>query len=200
MEFDKTLFLVICSVFSVGAAYALVAPFLPFEYEIKEVSPAYLGITISIYAAFFSLFSPILGGNLGQIGRRRSLCIGLFLLASSCFGYPLLKLVYHPWWFLSITLLLRIVQGIGAAFTFVTSYSIANERYKEHQDTIAILMKLAGGLGVVCGPSIGAFMYSVAGFPGPFLFFAFFFMMMLVMACLVIPDSVEEGHTGEESE
>ena len=165
MEYDKTLFLVMNSAFSINVAYALAAPFLPLEYESKGVPAAYLGITLSTYAVTFILFSPIVGARLGKLGRRRSLRFGLFLLASSCFGYPFLKAVYDPSWFIAITIIFRIIQGIGAAFTFVSSYSIANERYKEHLDTVGSLMKLFGGLGLVCGPSIGALLYAFAGFP-----------------------------------
>ena len=135
MEYDKTLLLIMNCAFSINVAYALAAPFLPLEYESKGVPTAYLGITLSSYAVSFIFFSPILGAHLGRLGRRRSLRLGLFLLASSCFGYPWLNAVNDPTWFLAITIIFRIIQGVGASFTFVSSYSIANERYKEHIDT-----------------------------------------------------------------
>ena len=81
------------------------------------------------------------------------------------------------------------MQGVGASFLFVSACAIATERYKEQIELIMVLIKLSGGVGIVCGPSIGSAIYSKLGFKGPFLLFALVFLGIAILVLFFTSDA-----------
>jgi hypothetical protein len=52
-----------------NSAYAIIAPFLPFEFEKKKVDSRWLGYIFSIYSVAVVLCSPMVGKMISILGR-----------------------------------------------------------------------------------------------------------------------------------
>ena len=79
--------LIICSMFTITAlsnsAYALIAPFLPFEFARKGVDLTLMGYIFSIYSVAVIFCSPIIGKLISVLGRRNLIMFGVFLMGIS---------------------------------------------------------------------------------------------------------------------
>lgn len=79
--------LVVCSMFFITAlsnsAYALIAPFLPFEFERKGVDLTLMGYIFSIYSVAVIFCSPLIGKLISKMGRRNLIMFGVFLMGSA---------------------------------------------------------------------------------------------------------------------
>ncbi len=66
--------LTIISMFAITAlsnsAYALIAPFLPFEFEKKSIDQSLVGYIFSIYSVAVIISSPLIGKMIKNRGRR----------------------------------------------------------------------------------------------------------------------------------
>ena len=197
---DRTLFVILSSIFSLNVAFSVIAPFFPLEFKMKGVPTSYIGLTLSVYTLCCVIFSPLVGSALGKIGRRRALVIGLGVLSSSLFTYTLIELT-HSTWFLVLAISIRCLQGVGATFLSVSACAVTTERYKDNLDLIMVLIKLTGGVGIVAGPSIGSAIYSMAGFKGPFILFAIVFLFIAIVVAFFTTDSLlnESPEDGPEA-
>ena len=200
MFWDKTQCFIQIAILATNIGYSVIAPFLPLEYHAKGVSTDYLGLTLSTYALCFATLNPIIGSSLSSIGRKRAILVGSALLTLAFLSFPCVQLISNPTWFLSLTLVVRITQGVGGAFVYVAAYSIAASSDTDDLDTVMAMTKLSVGIGLVSGPSIGSLLYSIAGFNGPFLFFAAFFAVLTFFAHFVLPHSVDLDALLDDSE
>lgn len=66
-----------------NSAYAIIAPFLPFEFEKKGVDPSWLGYIFSIYSVAVVLCSPMVGKMISILGRRNLVQFGMLLMGTS---------------------------------------------------------------------------------------------------------------------
>jgi|JI9StandDraft_1071089.scaffolds.fasta_scaffold275962_1 MFS family permease len=66
-----------------NSAYAMVAPFLPFEFQRKGISQTYMGYVFAIYSVAVVIFSPICGTLISKIGRIMMVRIGVFFMGLS---------------------------------------------------------------------------------------------------------------------
>ena len=62
------------------------------------------------------------------------------------------------------------------------------------------MAKLSVGIGLVSGPSLGSLLNAIAGFSGPFLFFAVIFALLAALSFCMVPESVEDDELSENSE
>jgi len=64
----------IISMFSITAlsnsAYAIIAPFLPFEFEKKGINQSMIGYIFAIYSLAVIFSSPFIGKMISRYGRR----------------------------------------------------------------------------------------------------------------------------------
>ena len=79
--------ILICS-FMAQAAYSIVAPFLPVEFERKGLPPSYTGAVFSFYSVGQIIFSLLVGKIVDRLGHKNLLPsgIGLMGIAFICLG------------------------------------------------------------------------------------------------------------------
>ena len=70
-----------------NSAYAIVAPFLPFEFERKGVDSSLMGYIFAIYSLAVILVSPMIGKLIKKFGRRNLITFGIFLMGISFMAY-----------------------------------------------------------------------------------------------------------------
>ena len=70
-------------------AYAIIAPFLPFELKRKQVPQFWIGYVFSIYSVAIVISSPIIGKMMSTYGRRNFAVLGLLLMGLSFISFGL---------------------------------------------------------------------------------------------------------------
>lgn len=66
-----------------NSAYALIAPFLPFEFAKKGVNPHVMGYVFAIYSFAVIVFSPFVGKMISKYGRRNLIVFGILLMGTA---------------------------------------------------------------------------------------------------------------------
>lgn len=163
--------------FFLAACVSLQAPFFPMEAETKGASATLYGLVFGAYELAIILVSPLVGKLVGRSSPRIWIQFGLSLtgLATIVFGF-LDQLPAGPW-FISMAFLVRILEGIGAASFTTPSYTATAEEFPQDQATILSLLETAFGLGLICGPTLGGWLFQLGGYTLPFLTLGFFLLL-----------------------
>lgn len=74
-----------------NSAYAIIAPFLPFEFKRKEIDQSWIGYIFSIYSVAVIFCSPLVGRMMPIFGRRNLVTFGMFLMGSSFLSFGLIS-------------------------------------------------------------------------------------------------------------
>ena len=72
-----------------NAAYSIVAPFLPVEYERRGLSSQVTGYIFAIYSVAVIIGSPFIGHMMQKTGRRCLISTGLMLMGLSFIAFGL---------------------------------------------------------------------------------------------------------------
>ena len=83
MWFDFTLLVILGFMFSINAAYAVIAPFVPIVFVQKGIAVSYIGLTISLHALSFAILGPFVGSWM-VVENARFLSDPLCLSSPSC--------------------------------------------------------------------------------------------------------------------
>ena len=128
---DRTIVWILICTFISNSAYALVAPFLPLEFESKGISDHYIGLIFAIYSVAVVICSPMIGMTVRQMGTTNLIAGGVVIMGISfiCFGFiGSLDKQSH---ILLLGFTLRFIQGASSAFVQTTCYSIATNDFPE---------------------------------------------------------------------
>ncbi len=116
-----------------AAVFSLLAPFYPEVAANNGLSDGTVGLIFAIFALMVMVVSPYLGVKMDDIGSRSMMIIGLGVLSLSTIAFSALN-SFSPEYsntFLAISLVLRILQGIGAAGSETASYALAAQLYPD---------------------------------------------------------------------
>jgi MFS family permease len=116
-----------------AAVFSLLAPFYPDVASNNGLSDSVIGFVFAIFALMVMLVSPYLGVKMGEIGSNKMMIFGLALLSISTLLFSVLSSINpeHSSLFLIISIVLRVLQGIGAAGSETASYALAAQLYPE---------------------------------------------------------------------
>ncbi len=127
-----------------------------------EASAADMSWVLNAYTVVFAAMLIPSGGLADTHGRKRMFMGGvlLFLAASAACG-----LAASEGWLIAA----RVLQAIGAALLTPASLSIVLAAFPASQRSVAVsLWGAVGGLAAAVGPSLGAFVVDIAGWPWAF--------------------------------
>lgn len=141
---------------------ASLTPAFPKMIEALKIKPGEIGLLVSVFTLPGIILSPIVGILADRIGRKKILVVSLFLFGvagSTCFYVT----------DFNILLLLRFIQGIGAASLGSLNVTVIGDIYSGNERT-KIMGYNAGVLsvGTALYPAIGGAM-AVLGWNYPFL-------------------------------
>ena len=116
-----------------SAVFSLLAPFYPDVAANNGLSESTIGFIFAIFALMVMLVSPYLGVKMGDIGSRKMMLYGLALLSISTVAFSVLESIdpVHSTTFLVASIVLRVLQGIGAAGSETASYALAAQLYPD---------------------------------------------------------------------
>ncbi|XP_062519980.1 MFS-type transporter SLC18B1-like [Corticium candelabrum] len=182
--------------FVVALPIAVIASFFPQEVERwRPVSEAslYTGIITGVFGST-AILGSIASSQwvINDIGTRRLLCLTVFLLAMStilfgCLGYT------SSWpGFISLSIIIRLVQGFAYGLTDVIVYGLGTAASSEQMGLASGLLELSFAIGGASGPAIGGILHKVGGFGLPLFVTGGVMLgyMMVVVSLLSSSDNV----------
>ena len=166
-----------CTLIS-NSAYAMIAPFLPIEYEEKGVSGEWVGMIFAEYSVAVIIFSPMVGMVIQRFGTVNLISGGILFMGCAfiCFGLVVQSTSVEK--IISLSLLIRFVQGASSAFVQTTCYSIAANDYPESKEAIVGWLEAVTGIGCIMGPVVGSILYSAMGFTRTFMAYGIFLIAL----------------------
>ena len=195
---ESTIVWILICTFISNSAYALVAPFLPLEFETKGISDHYIGLIFAIYSVAVVLISPVIGMVVSKLGTTNLISGGIAIMGMSfvCFGFVeyLEKQIY----ILALGFILRFIQGASSAFVQTTCYSIATNDFPEKKEMIVGWVEAMTGLGLIVGPIIGSTLYSLFGYSYTFFIYGAFLVLLAVMIKCNFPQRPDLSEIREE--
>ena len=90
-----------------NSAYAIIAPFLPFEFKKKEVDQDWIGYIFAVYSVAVIFCSPMVGSMISYCGRRKPVFIGMFLMGSSFIMFGLISDIQNKSVFITLAIFNR---------------------------------------------------------------------------------------------
>lgn len=164
-----TIFTYIYGNFFLAACVSLQAPFFPQEAQNKGASPTEYGLVFGVYELAIIFVSPLVGKLVGRSSPRLWIQIGLLLTGFMTVLFGFLDKVPDGAWFIGLAFAIRILEGVGAASFTTPSYTATAEEFPNDQATILSLLETSFGLGLICGPTLGGWLYTLGGYVLPFL-------------------------------
>lgn len=89
-------------------------------------------------------------------------------------GLASIALVKNPYIFLLVSFISQVFGGFGAGALSTCSMALIGTFENEEREKYIGWIEAANGLGLLLGPVLGAFLYSVGGYAMPFLMMASF--------------------------
>jgi MFS family permease len=116
-------------------------------------------------------FSPVVGKYQFQLGRRNLSRWGMLIVAFPFLGFWLNDFSTSSFTFISIFILMRVIQGIGTSMVQTSAYAILTLTYPHDVNFVVSCLEMAAGLGLSLGPVIGTMLYKFGGIELTFISF-----------------------------
>lgn len=154
--------------FFLAACVSLQAPFFPKEAALKGASATQYGLVFGAYELAIIFVSPFVGKLVGKSSPKVWIQIGLLLTGMMTILFGFLDRAPEGGWFIGLAFAIRILEGVGAASFTTPSYTATAEEFPNDQATILSLLETSFGLGLICGPTLGGWLYEVGDYILPF--------------------------------
>jgi len=154
--------------FFLAACVSLQAPFFPKEAEAKGATATEYGLVFGVYELAIIFMSPIVGKLVGQSPPKLWIQFGLLLTGLMTVIFGFLDRAPSGYCFITLAFLIRILEGVGAASFTTPSYTATAEEFPNDQATILSLLETSFGLGLICGPTLGGWLYEIGDYTLPF--------------------------------
>ncbi|XP_076371492.1 MFS-type transporter SLC18B1-like isoform X2 [Tachypleus tridentatus] len=161
------LFALCYSEFWVGACMSLPAPFFPRIAEMKGATPTEYGLIIGIFEFMMAVLSPLYGIIIGQISPSFLIKVGVIVAGSSSCLFGSLEECPVKY-FVPLAFTVRVFEGIGASAVLTASFSTVAAEFSVDAVSKCALLQMFFGFGFTFGPTVGGFLYEVAGYKFPF--------------------------------
>ncbi|ORX93923.1 MFS general substrate transporter [Basidiobolus meristosporus CBS 931.73] len=170
------------AIFTDMLIYGIVIPILPTIVEEKiQGDSTTIGLLMGFFAAGLLVATPFFA-LLSDRYRKRKIPMLLSLL-SLCVACALFPLANKFWEFL----LIRIIQGVSGAASWVIGIAMLADTFPPHQFGIAVGTAMSGhGVGFAIGPTIGGLLFEHSSYASPFILCAAIafldFLIRLILA------------------
>ncbi|EDV22582.1 uncharacterized protein TRIADDRAFT_58957 [Trichoplax adhaerens] len=183
-----TVFLCLLSLIA-QSLYSLLVPFFATEVIKKGLSLNEIGFVYAVYPLAMFISSPIFGLMVPSIGSRYMIWAGLTIEGGCSILFGFLNWISDKKIFLILAIILRFVQGLGAACYITAAYSIVASLFRQSIATTMGVIETFSSLGYAIGPPIGGVLFTVGGFILPFTIVGSFMVGMAPIVAYFIPVS-----------
>ena len=176
-----TIIVVILTAFATafsGSSLNLSVPSIAADFN---VSASLVGWLVTVYALSVAAFSVPFGRAADITSRKKILIIGTGIFTACC------ALSIFAWSFIML-IILRLIQGIGAAMVFSTNTAIIISAFPPNMRGRAIGYSLVGTyVGLSSGPVIGGIMNHQLGWRSIFVLTSILTLAALILAIVRLP-------------
>lgn len=193
-----TIFTYIYGNFFLAACVSLQAPFFPKEAEDMGASPTIYGLVFGVYELAIIFVSPLVGKLVGRSSPKIWIQFGLLLTGLMTILFGLLDRAPYGAWFIVLAFAIRILEGVGAASFTTPSYTATAEEFPSDQATILSILETSFGLGLICGPTLGGWLYDLNGYYLPFVTLGSFLIFGAILNFVVTFGQATAPHDPKE--
>ena len=162
------------------SASSLLAPFYPdMAKDTKGWSSLIVGMVLSSFSLSNIIASYLIGINIGKMGRRFSLYIGIIIQCISMVGFGSLLWIQDRTLFIILSFAFRLIGGVAWGLIWVAAYAMTSIKFPESIQSKIALLEAANGAGQFVGPIFGGITYQFTNFFMPFLLFSIIFLCFL---------------------
>ncbi|EDV22586.1 uncharacterized protein TRIADDRAFT_64145 [Trichoplax adhaerens] len=161
-----------CTYVVTGSVYAVIAPFFPTLAEERNVTNFEIGIIFAVYPLVKLIVSPIIGAFLPHIGVKYALWAGMMIDGGCTMAFGFLPEILDHDTFVAFCIVVRGIEGMGAAAYQTAGFSFASAVFKDSVATTLGFLEIATSLGFMAGPPVGGLLYKAGGFRLPFIVLA----------------------------
>jgi len=184
---------------ALGLLISLQPPFYPSEAELKGAKPSEYGFVFGIANLSLFIFSPIFGKYGSKIGPKICFNCGAVMQGVSGFLFAFLPYCDGVVLFISLSYLLRFIEGLGTAMAWSSALGILMQVFPNKVASVMSLTQTCFGLGYMLGPAVGAWLYESGGFMLPFLVVGSISTILSILLTVTIPNKVTNS-ASESSE
>ncbi|MGI8952257.1 MAG: MFS transporter [Chitinophagaceae bacterium] len=138
----------------------VVAVNLPFYAEKVGIGLTMIGVLIAVYDFAEILAKPVFGGLADKKGMKKAMLAGIILFILASLLYPFIS----P----KLLIIVRFLQGLGAAALSAVSLAMVGNFYKENKGKAFGIYNAIKGAGYVVSPVIGGAIVMKTNFSGIF--------------------------------
>lgn len=162
----------------------IVAVNLPFYAEKVGIGLTMIGVLIAVYDFAEILAKPVFGGLADKKGMKKAMLAGIILFILASLMYPFVS----P----KLLIVVRFLQGLGAAALSAVSLAMVGTLYKENKGRAFGIYNAIKGAGYVVSPVIGGAIVMKTNFSGIFYATAGIGVIGLLLA-LTLPNDKQKG-------
>ena len=176
---------VFLSQFALSFTANLLIPTLPIYLASLGSREETIGVLIGALSASSVILRPAVGRALNRVPERKFLLAGALIYIVTSIGY----IVAPPFW---PFFMMRILQGIGAAFFYTASVvMVINISPEAHRAESISYFYTAYNFASAIAPSVGMVMINLVNFPSLFLLCAALSLLSLILALRLPKKSVQ---------
>ncbi|XP_076349608.1 MFS-type transporter SLC18B1-like isoform X3 [Tachypleus tridentatus] len=169
-----------------------------YKAEEKGASPTIYGFVFGVYELGVFISSPVYGKIISWITPKFMVNAGLFVAGSTTILFGFLDHSPPGAPFIVLAILVRLVEGFGAAAFITASYTYAASEFPGRVASAFATIETFFGLGLLLGPLIGGALYQAGGYSLPFVILGVAQLFVEVCSIFILPppDRSEKPKSG----
>ena len=173
--------------FITNSGMSLLAPFYPDLAKQKNLDVFYVGLVFGVLNVGAFISAIVFGKMMMAWGRKLIISIGLVLICLTTFTYGIIKYIDQMYFFLSVSIIARLIQGVGCSAYSSIAYAYIPILFPESIEEKISYMEVTTGLGYMLGPLIGTLLFMAGDYSLPFYVFTAIFMVSTPIATRLLP-------------
>lgn len=170
----------------------VVAVNLPFYAEKAGIGLTMIGVLIAVYDFAEILAKPVFGGLADKKGMKKAMLAGIILFILASLMYPFVS----P----KLLIVVRFLQGLGAAALSAVSLAMVGTMYKENKGRAFGIYNAIKGAGYVVSPVIGGAIVMKTNFSGIFYATAAIGVIGFLLALLLPNDKQKNAEAFDDDD
>lgn len=162
----------------INMSMMLVLPFYPIVAHERGVSEFMIGLVFTTLPLSSCIFSAFISKKIETVNPRSCASLGLASMASSLLGFTFIT-TFDNIGFIILSLICRIIGGLGLACIYISSMSMISMNYPAKQESFISMMEACGGFGLMMAPLYSAFATKQVSFSGSFFMFSLVLMIFI---------------------
>lgn len=176
-----------------GVSYGIIAPFLPFTFQEKQINQAWIGYIFASYSIGVITASPLVHRLIQKFGRRNLIVAGMLLMGFAFIMLGFISAVQNKAIYVCLAILMRFVQGFTDGLILTTCRSVALNRYPENRNQLIGYFEAVQGFGLFVGPGIGSILYAMKGADFVFISFGSCFILFTGVCSILLDKSIDQN-------